>query len=247
LEAAPQHDAASLARIQTDAVSLAARRVVAPMTELDPRDDRQREALASLGRWDGSLSEDSVDAAVFETWVSALMRRLVGTRLPDDVFAAYLGFRETFLCRVLPELLAHGSDRLDPQAMLDALDDALDETAGRTWGELHTLVLAHPLARIPGLDTTFTAASTPFGGDDQTIAQAGFDPLAGYRPAVIASIRAVYDLANLERSLSVLPTGISGNPASPHWADQHELYAAGGTKPAGMSTAAVATLTIRPS
>jgi penicillin amidase len=247
LEALPQHDAASLARIQTDTMSLAARRVLAPMTELDARDDRQREALASLHDWDGSLSHDSVDAAIFEAWVSALMHRLVGARVADDVFAAYLGFRETFLCRVLPELFSHGSDRLDPQAMLDALDGALDETAGRTWGELHTLVLAHPLARIPGLDTTFTAASTPFGGDDQTVAQSGFDPLAGYRPAVIASIRAVYDLGDLERSLTVLPTGISGNPASPHWADQHTLYAAGSTKPAGLRTTAVATLTIRPS
>ena len=52
------------------------------------------------------------------------------------------------------------------------------------------------------------------------MAQGGFDPLLGYRPAVIPSVRAVYDLGDLERSASVVPTGVSGNPASPHWADQ---------------------------
>jgi penicillin amidase len=247
LATAPEHDVRTLVGIQTDTVSRAARKVLPAMTALEPRDDRQRGALAALASWDGSLAPDSHEAALFQTWISALMRRLVGARVDDDVFAAYLGFREAFLCRVLPELLAHGTDRLDPQALLDTLDEALDETDGKTWGELHTLVLAHPLARIPGLDETFTAATTPFGGDDQTVAQGGFDPLLGYRPAVIPSIRVVYDLGDLERSLSVLPSGISGNPASPHWADQHALFAAGQTKPAGLHTPAVATLTILPS
>ena len=107
-------------------------------------------------------------------------------------------------------------------------------------------MLAHPLSRIPGLDATFTAATTPFGGDAETIAQGGFDPLLGYRPAVIPSIRAVCDLGDLERSVSVLPAGISGNPASPHWADQHALFSAGRTKPAGFATPAEHTLAIRP-
>ena len=81
------------------------------------------------------------------------MRRLFEERLGPEVFPAYLGARETFVCRVLPDLLAHGTDRLDTDALRAALDDALDETDGRTWGEMHTLALAHPLARIPGLDT----------------------------------------------------------------------------------------------
>jgi penicillin amidase len=245
LEASPEHDVQTLAAIQTDTVSRAALALLPALTAIEPRGDRQRDALTALASWDGSLAADSHEAAVFQTWVSALIQRLVGARLDDEVFAAYLGFRETFLCRVLPALLVHGTDRLDPDALLDALDDALDTTGDKVWGELHTLVLAHPLARIPGLDQTFTAATTPFGGDDQTVAQGGFDPLLSYRPAVIPSIRAVYDLGDPERGVSVLPTGISGNPASPHWADQHGLFAAGRTKPAGLATQVATTLTIR--
>ncbi len=246
LDATDEHDVAGQTAIQLDVVSLPARALLPALERVRPGDDRQRAALEELADWDGSLGADSRPAALFQAWVTAIMRRLFEERLGPEVFAAYLDAREAFVCRVLPDLLEHGTDRLDTDALRAALDDALDEADGRTWGELHTLAIAHPLARIPGLDATFTAAAFPFGGDDQTVAQGGFDPLLGYRPAVIPSVRAVYDLGDLERSVSVVPAGISGNPASPHWADQSPVYAAGGTKPAGFATPSVASLTLRP-
>ena len=57
---------------------------------------------------------------------------------------------------------------------------------------------------------------------------------------MIPSVRAVWDLGDLERSVPVVPAGVSGNPASPHWADQAALYAAGGAKPAGSTNRAAA-------
>ena len=81
--------------------------------------------------------------------------------------------------------------------------------------------------------------------------QGGFDGQDGYTATVIASWRAVYDLADLDRSIGVLPTGVSGNPASPHWNDQFPLWIAGEhhampfTRPA-VEAAAVATLRLLP-
>jgi penicillin amidase len=68
---------------------------------------------------------------------------------------------------------------------------------------------------------------------------------------VIQSWRVVYDLADLDRSVGVLPTGVSGNPASPHWNDQAELWLAGRAHPlpfseAAVSAAATSTLELRP-
>ena len=243
LAARDDHDVASMRAIQLDTVSLAVPPLREHLCALEPHTDAQRDALDALGAWDADLRADSHEAALFQAWISAIMARLFAERMGPELFAAFQGFRETFLCRALPDMLA---DQVDPDALRGALDDAIAEVAGRTWGELHTLVLAHPLARIPGLDEVFTAASIPFGGDSQTIAQGGFDPLLGYRPAVIPAVRAVYDLGDLERSASVVPTGISGNPASPHWADQAPLYAAGDSKPAGFDEPSTATLTIAP-
>jgi penicillin amidase len=240
------HDVASMRAIQRDTISLVVGEALPGLLKIHPGSDRQRETLARLAAWSGDLAADSHEAAVYELWISALMRRLVGGRIGEDLFAVYSEFREVFAAETLPAMLAHSTDRLDPEALRAALDEAIDEAGERTWGEIHTLVLAHPLARIPGLDAVFTAASLPYGGDDATIAQGAMDALRGHRPAVIPSWRAVWDLGDLERSTTVVPAGVSGNPASPHWADQSSLFAAGEAKPAGFATATVSTLTMTP-
>ena len=89
------------------------------------------------------------------------------------------------------------------------------------------------------------------GGDEQTVMQGGFDGRDGYPAAVIASWRAVYDLGDLDRSVGVLPAGVSGNPASAHWNDQAPLWGAGDTHPLpftrpAVEAAAVAALRLLP-
>ena len=175
----------------------------------------------------GDVAGVSREAALYELWLSSIMRRLVGERIGEGLYRAYTGFREIFVAETLPAMLAHSTDRVDPEALRSALDEAIEEGGGRTWGEIHALVLAHPLARIPGLDVLFTAATLHYGGDESTMTQGAMDPLRGHRPAVIPSWRAVWDLGDLERSVGVVPSGVSGNPASPHWADQSKLFEAG--------------------
>ena len=88
------------------------------------------------------------------------------------------------------------------------------------------------------------AADGELGGDEQTVMQGGFDGRDGYRAAVIPSWRVVYDLADLDRSVGVLPAGISGNPSSPHWNDQAPLWAAGAYHPLPFTPAAVEDATV---
>ena len=150
-------------------------------------------------------------------------------RLGEDLFRHYHAWREAFQCEVLPALLADPANGwIDDDLLRAALADALAElreTLGEDpqawrWGALHRLRLATPLASIPGLEALFVAADVELGGDEQTVMQGGFDGRDGYRVAVIPSWRVVYDLADLDRSVGVLPAGVSGNPASPHWNDQ---------------------------
>ena len=56
---------------------------------------------------------------------------------------------------------------------------------------------------------------------------------------MVPSWRVVYDLSDLDASSGVLPTGQSGNPASPHWNDQTEMWAAGGLRRLPFTRAAV--------
>jgi penicillin amidase len=121
------------------------------------------------------------------------------------------------------------------------LRERLGDGASRwRWGDLHRVVLAHPLAAIPGFEELFVAMEAGVGGDDQTVLQTGVDARGGRFPAaVIPSWRAVYDLGDLDRSVGVLPAGNSGNPASVHWNDQAPLWLAGEAHPLPFTRAAV--------
>jgi penicillin amidase len=259
LEAVPEHDVASMAQIQLDTVSIPARAMLPLLLAREPRSDGERDAIAALTGWDGDMSADSVAAGVFNVWSRHIARRALESRLGEELFRRYHADREVFQCEVLPALLRDPAGWLDDDLLHAALGDALAELRERLgpdpsawrWGALHRLELVHPLGTIPGLGSLFTAADVELGGDEQTVMQGAFDGRDGYGVDVIASWRAVYDLADLDRSVGVLPAGVSGNPASTHWNDQFPLWIAGEhhampfTRPA-VQAAAVATLLLLP-
>ena len=94
------------------------------------------------------------------------------------------------------------------------------------WGDSHQAVLVHPLGaaeggpgRLPGV---------PMGGDADTLQAAGYGWRAG-APFTVASLsvyRQVVDLADGRSASFVIPGGASGDPASPHFADQLAEWAA---------------------
>jgi penicillin amidase len=235
LETERRHDVASMATIQVDTISLAAQEVVARLGAVVAGDPDLTEALAVLTGWDGDMTAGSEGAGLYAAWVLEMGREAVAGR---SFAAVYLALREPFACRVLPATAGE-----DPEAVLRALRAALERLGPDRgvwrWGRLHTLRLVHPLGRMPGLEPLFVAAEVPLGGDEQTVLQGGFDGRGDFAPTVIPSWRAVWDLGDLDRSVTVLPAGISGNPASPHWNDQTPLWAAGGTHPAPVTRPAV--------
>ena len=202
--------------------------------------------------WDGDMAAGSAAAAVFNVWSRHIARRALEPRLGEELFRHYHAWREPFQCQALLALLRTPGGWLDDDLLRAALDDALeelrevegDDPATWRWGAIHRLRLAHPLASIPGLEPLFLAADVELGGDEQTVMQAGFDGRDGYPAAVIPSWRAVYDLADLDRSVGVMPTGISGNPASAHWSDQTERWLAGDPHPLPFTRAAVDAATV---
>jgi penicillin G amidase len=225
--------------LQNDALSLPALEVLPLLTRLEPETPDQAEALEQLRAWDARMDSGSRAAALYNAWARAIAQRTLEPILGADLFRHYHAEPEVFRCSVLASLLdpeqqsAWPPHRPDDDLLRDALDDALaylrtfEGSQAPTWGEIHRLRLAHPLAAIPGLSSLFEAADIPFGGDEQTVMAGGFDGRAGFDAAVIPAWRAVFDLDDLDRSVGVLPSGISGNPASPHWNDQTPLYAEG--------------------
>jgi penicillin G amidase len=231
LRAREHHDVASMAAIQRDTLSLPATRTIKLLSLVTPANDRQRDAIELVRHWDGDLEAGSHAAALYEAWARAIARLALGPELGEDLSKAYVASAQSWTGSVLPRLLDRPNRWVDDDLVLAALDEAIEEVDGRTWGDIHRLVLAHPLASIPGLEALFVAADAPLGGDGHTVAQGGLDGPVGYRAGVIASWRAVWDLGDLDRSACVSPSGASGNPGSPHWDDQLPLYLQGRLRP----------------
>ena len=96
------------------------------------------------------------------------------------------------------------------------------------WGDLHTFTLRHPLSGVKILDKVFGLSRGPYrvGGSGHTVSPYE-NPLNKYSAVNHgASERHIFDAGDWDRSLTVIPTGTSGNPSSKHYCDQTEMYLA---------------------
>jgi penicillin G amidase len=237
LEERRDHTIDTCRAIQSDTVSIAARGLLQRLSFGDER------AGNLLGSWNHDLAATSPAAAVWEVLIDELTRRAVKNK--DPLVAEYVTDRELFRCRALPHLLDEGAL---PQEHLDGAFEAAwgrcvdamgpDPSAWR-WGDVHRARFTHPLGRMPGLEPLFVAADQPLGGDEQTVNNAGFEGECPFDVSVAPSWRVVWDLSDLDRSRGILPTGQSGNPASPHWNDQTDDWANGQLRRLPFSRAAV--------
>ena len=239
LDAEGPQTAETMAAIQMDEVSLAARTLLPLMTAITPPSDaRAAAALSRLRAWDGTMAADRPEPLLYSAWVKHLGRRIADGAIGPDQEA----FRESsaeFLAFALREgrhwCGAAGCEAVLAAAFADAMAELTAahgaDFARWRWGAAHVVRFQHPLMRfVPVLGPWFgTVLET--GGDSHTVMRAGIR-LAGATPFENihgAGYRGAYDLADLERSRFIIATGQSGHPLSPHYRDLAPLWGAGGT------------------
>jgi penicillin G amidase len=231
LAGTPRATPADFASMQLDVVSLLARDLLPVLLAVHSDDPRAMAALGLLHHWDGSMARDLPQPLIFAAW----MQRFVDLVLRDaGIPLAEAGPRSEFAAYLLSRYGTHPSAPLGAQwcggdcgvPLRAALEAAIIDLAARfgpdptawRWGRPHETVFAHPLLRsIPliGRWTTFRVASS--GGD--TTIDRGVPAYGSFESVHGPAFRAVYDLADLDRSLFVIAPGQSGNPLSSHAAD----------------------------
>lgn len=222
-------------------------------------------ALDLLRAWDGRVSADSPAAAVFEFFVAEIVRRVATARAPRGArWAAGDGFtplmprtmfavrRVGHLVRLLRERPTGWFVRSWDEEAGDALAAAVrrlrtlrgPDPSSWAWGRVRPLTLLHAFGAKKPFDRIFNLGPVPCGGDANTLAQATADPLEPTaNPMFIASLRMAIDVGDWDASSFVLPGGQSGNPLSPHYADQFPLWQRGEGIGIAWSDAALARIT----
>ncbi len=225
-------------RLQTDYVSMPARRLLALLRKARPIPEAVP-ALDVLAGWDGELAPDSAAAALFEVWWRRHLDAEVGRRMAAALEAGTepLPVQDENLLRLLetadPRLGARPRRARD-EALLDSLAVAYAEVAERLgpdpaswrWGDLHRIELRHPLsAHLPAdIRRRANVGPAPRGGSGDTVGNTRYGDDFGQRSG--ASFRMVIDVGNWDASVAMNNPGQSGDPRSRHYRDLFEPWAA---------------------
>jgi penicillin amidase len=245
-------DVAAMSRLQNDYTSLPVQRFRDAIVAGRPTTALGQQAQKVVREWDGSLAVDSAGAAIYESWVLAMCRATFADKLGAALYDDYAtdGAMTYALYQLLastasPWFVSLGDPSLSGRDALAGL--ALDEAAkdltkrlgadiGRwRWGDLHTIAFAHPLSVVKPLDLVFTIGPVRRAGDGYSPNNGAYALTKPYAIDTHASERQIVDLGDLDASVSILPTGQSGQPFSKHWGDQTPLWSAGQTKPMPLS------------
>jgi penicillin G amidase len=228
---------ADMESLQNDVTSLPALELQKVFRSTSLNDDAAlRSSLAGFLGWDGRLTRESSDAALYEVWMQQICRAL-GERFSKDNGHGerYSDLPPNTVLRVLtnPDKTFFGDNALAGrnQVLADALRSArqaLEKLLGSdasqwSWGKLHTIEFRHALDQQPGAKDLFDLAPLPRPGDEYTVNATGISG-DSWEQATGASYREILDTSNWDRSVAVNTPGQSGQPGSPHYSDLLPLW-----------------------
>ena len=201
-------------------------------------------AFQELDQWDYEMGAASSAALIFEiTWIE-----LHKTMFMDELGADFdLLVRGGSLCRNLlnrvrvtgqsdwcDDVTTPGKKETFHDNIRVAFQQAVDtiaamygnDPANWQWGDLHKVSLIHPMGSVDIVDKLFKVNRGPYpvGGSFHTVCPYSYPMGSSFVANHGASERHIFNTANWDKSLTVIPTGTSGVPASPHYLDQTELY-----------------------
>lgn len=231
-------------RMQGDQQSVLARELCPVYLEAlaDRAEGTYLEALTVLEQWDHTLDQDSPGALIFEVMWHRLHEAVFLDELgPDKLSLVYGSIGSNLLNRIKNTGHSAWCDDVTTPDRTELWEDNIrvafhqtvdtlvhmfgNEPSSWKWGTLHQLLLKHPLGEVRILDRVFSLNRGPYpvGGSFHTVC-----PFSYARDTYIAdhgaSQRHVFNTADWDRSVTVIPTGTSGVPAARHFMDQTPLY-----------------------
>ena len=217
-------------------------------------------AAAMLAGWDGRVAARTATA---EPNPAAALAAIFERRLGEEVFGDEAAAHGLAPLTSRSRLLRAVRGEMDPAWFDDvrtprpetkgevvgrALAGAWDEAVER-WGddptrwdydELHTLTLGHPLGSVPLVGRRFVRGPYAVPGSASTVAAFGAKWRGGGMDVTYGpSMRMVTDLADLDRTVAILPGGQAGHPWDPRYDDQLPDYLAGRVRPFPWTPAAI--------
>lgn len=196
-----------------------------------------------LKDWDGEHELESIGPTIYYNLYYKLAKQTFADELPENLFNIYM---ETVLAKKSFEVLIEDQHNIwwddinTPQKEDFALQarKAFQKTAlflaefsqqdieKLKWKYIHLANHEHPIGKQKPLNKLFNVEGVAIEGGEEVLNKTAFAfAETGYFPAKSGpALRTILDFQNSAQALNILPTGQSGNPFSPHYDDQVELY-----------------------
>lgn len=250
LESKNDWDLKSATEMITDVTSAANPSIVKNLintVESDQLTEAQISILDKLRNWNGNYSLENTEGALFHRWLYFTLKNALADELGPELFEQLMSTH--FVKRMIAPLSGNDASiwwddvktedanetrqNIITRSFIGAFE-SLEKDFGNdfsqwTWNKVHTLEHGHPMGQVESLREYFNVGPFPVPGSREVINNLGFSyPEDGfYKVGSGPSTRRVIDFSNVENSLSILPTGQSGNPLSAHYRDQAEMYVKG--------------------
>lgn len=209
--------------------------------------DQETKVLDVLKAWDGTYSLDNVGGTIYTRWVYRVLENTFKDELGKEQFEQLLS---THILKrtIAPIINTENSvwwDDANTNAIIEERSDIIKKSLSEavsslesdfgpdiaqwTWNRVHTLEHGHPIGQVEALRSFFNVGPFPIDGSRETINNLGFpyNETGLYKVSSGPSTRRIIDFSDVESSISILPTGQSGNPFSDHYKDQAEMYVNG--------------------
>lgn len=231
-----------------DQNSMLARTFVPDMlTELDPanEDETFKKAVELLSAWDGTMAADAVAPLLFEKTYLNLITNLLQDDLGEELMKEY--FNNSALSRnfiddfwktkepkwcddiTTPDISETFGDQVRKsfKQTLSQLSLELGKNMDKwTWGSVHKVEFNHQMGGVAILNKIFglNRGPYPIGGSFHTVSPYSYNMESPFTANHGASHRHIFVPNNWDESLTIIPTGESGIPASKHYMDQTDNY-----------------------
>lgn len=217
------------------------------LSQIPDFDFEGKERVKSLlENWDGNHELSSSIPTIYYKWLYHVLRLAMEDELGKEAFESYLGsfvmirsnlpfirnFNHPWWDKVNTSEKENAS-----QIFSESLKITLQELEAQfgdninswDWEKAVILEHPHPLGSQKPLDKIFNVKTDPVPANDESVNKLAFK-LNGegiYKVTSGPAMRILLDFMDADRSLSVLPTGQSGNRFSKHYRDQASLYTKG--------------------
>ena len=261
LTSGSKFEANTLKTMQADVHSLAAVRLLPYLQTLTSQHAKAGEALPILKSFKGDMTPDSAGALLYAVWIDEVTRAILIPKLGEVRFKALFGkraFRPAIEGVLATQDRSWCGDTGCQILMNKAFDSALDKVvfmqgskvSDWRWGRSHPALSTHkPFGNVKALAPFFDVTGAS-GGDNFTVNVGQYWTSSATLPFATrhaASMRAVYDLANLDESGFIYQTGQSGHPFSSRYQDMKDEWGQAKYRPLRMSaTGPTQTLKLNP-